>query len=152
MDKDLPITNWVKEVIPNTSPKGENYSLYYRIHIQYIREENPERISPSSFKDHGLGMSTNWSKYSNASETQKGDGKKPRKDFCVVSLIIRSIRENNVINFKIVHDPLQKTNKFLGNRAHTNVFGLLDNERRYQIKEAQIFLSRIATWEINNFF
>lgn len=149
MDQDIPLTNWEKENIPSTDPFNNDYLLFRNIHRTFIRERDPQMISPSSFKDpKGRGISTDWSKYSTPQKTQKRSKRNPPEEYGVVSLKIREIREKEELNKLIIeHAPDQITKDFKGNRAHTNINGLLKYE--YQTKEIQILLSRLSKWEIN---
>lgn len=144
MDEGSSLNDWDSEPISNEDLEGNPYLLFYRIHIQFIKDENPERISPSAFIDIGKGMSTNWSKYSDPDKTRIGIGDKPASNYGVVHLIVRDVRDSPT-GFTIKHDPLKESN----NHAHTNVYGIL----KYGIKRpnrAQVYLSRIAHWDIND--
>ena len=144
MDEGGILRNWASEPIPDDDLEGNPYLLYYRIHIQFIKESNPERISPSAFIDMGKGMSTNWSKYSNPAITRVGTGEKLPENYGVVHLYVKEVRESP-IGFKIEHNPLPEFN----NRAHTNIFGILRNSKK-RPNRAQVYLARIAEWEIND--
>ena len=152
MDEKIPLTDWEKEEIPDIDPSGKYYFLYRHIHQTYIKVREPERISPSAFKDEdGEGISTDWSKYSSVNETQKRSINKPSREFGVVSLVIKEIRKDiHLKELSIEHNPLQKTATFEGNRAHTDIQGILKYGRSYRKNEAQVHLARIAKWEINN--
>ena len=148
MDPDIPLTNWPKENIPDRSSSGKDYLLFRRIHKIFIKSNTPDIIAPSAFRDNGEGISTNWSKYATALKTKEGLGIKPIEDYSVVSLIIRKIREKEELSkLKIEHAPVQQTKNTRGNRAHTNIIGIL--EYGEMLREAQVHLSRLAKWEIN---
>lgn len=149
MDQNIPLTNWEKEDIPNTEPFGNDYLLFRHIHKTFIKDRDPQMISPSAFKDpNGEGISTDWSKYSTPRETQKRSKRNPLEEYGVVSLKVREIREKEELNkLTIEHAPDQKTKYYEGNRAHTDIIGLL--KYRYLIRETQVLLSRLSKWEIN---
>lgn len=149
MAQDIPLTNWEKEDIPNVDPFNNDYLLFRHIHKTFIKDRNPQMISPSAFKDpNGKGISTDWSKYSTPRETHKRSKRNPSEEYGIVSLKVREIREKEELNkLTIEHVPDQKTKNYEGNRAHTNINGLL--KYRYLIRETQVLLSRLSKWEIN---
>ena len=149
MDQNVPLTDWAKEDIPNYDPHDKDYLLYRHIHKTYINIKNHSVIALSAFKDPtGKGISTDWSKYSTPQETQKHSLKNPPEDYGVVSLRVKGIRDEVEFNKLIIeHFPIQKTKYYKGNRAHTNVNGLL--KYGSLMREIQVLLSRQAKWEIN---
>ncbi len=151
MAGELPLTNWKSEYIRNRSFFFKLYLLYRRINTQYIKTKDPARKSPSSFKNNGEGMSADWSKYAIPHDSQKRDVNNP-EDYGVVNLAVRDIRKRDkTIKLTIKHTPDPKTKTYEGNQAHTDVIGILDYGaiRRRTPNKAQVFLARIAEWEIN---
>lgn len=123
--------------------------MYNKIHKTFIKDKDPELISPSAFRDPNVtGISTEWNKYSTPQETQKRPVNHPPEEYGVVSLKVKEIREKEELDKLIIEpSPKQKTKNYTGNRAHTNINGLL--EYGFLMREAQVFLSRIVKWEIN---
>ena len=152
MVEEVPLTSWEIEEIPNIDSQGNEYLLYRHIHKTFIKVKEPDRISPSAFKDeHGRGVSTDWSKYSTPRDTQMRKKTHPPEEYGVVSLLIRKIRENEVLkDLSIEHSPIQKSVSDKGNRAHTDIKGILKYGRNHKKNKAQVHLARIAKWEINN--
>ncbi len=114
------------EEIPNAD------SLYMRIHKNYFQQDE---IIPGTFKNHGEGMSTDWSKYSTPIETQKRVElhKKNPNNYGVISMNVGKVRQ--VDKQTVEHRPV------IDNRGHTEVIGEKTTEARYH------FLS-IIKWEI----
>jgi hypothetical protein len=105
-----------------------------RVHDQHIDKNG--RLRPGVFRDHGGGMSTDWSKYSTALETQNR-AKKPA-DNGVVCLVAGKVRD--IKGLSVVHTPHNTTPP---HPRHVDVFGEKDEEVRMR-------LLGIVTWEIKN--
>lgn len=106
----------------------DDHSLYMRIHRQFIKEGI---LQPGAFKNHGEGMSTDWSNYSIPSDTQNM-ARNPF-DNGVISL---NVGETRLIpDQTVIHSPKDD------NRAHTDVLG----EKGTKIR---ILFKRISKWEI----
>ena len=125
---------WPKEDIPNEA------SVFMRLHRNLIFTGE---IGPNVFRDQEGGMSVDWDKYSSASET-RARGRTPA-DNAVISMGVASIRAIEAL--VVEHDPVQensfdqKGNPLKPNRAHSQVIGEKDTQRR-------LMLSRIWKWEI----
>lgn len=152
MAEEIPLTNWEIEEIPDLDPLGQEYVLYRCIYETFIKEKALDRISPSAFKDEkNLGVSTDWSKYSTPKEAQLRERRHSPEKYGVVSLKILEIRESEILKeLSIEHSPLQKTGSNKGNRAHTDIMGIQKYGRSHKRNKAQVYLARIAQWEINN--
>ena len=117
--EDMSINNeWPVEDIPG----GDH--LYMRAHKQFLREG---RLKPGAFRDHGGGMSTDWSEYSTPDETRQRA--RIPEDNGVLDLPVGEVRE---ITLRVDHAPLPD------NRSHTDVVGEKNSEVRLK-------LGRIAT-------
>jgi hypothetical protein len=119
------IDNWVEEDIPNDN------MLYMRVHENHVQNG---KLMPAAFRNHPTpqdGMSTDWNKYSTPQET-KNRGKKPEQNG-VVKMLVQDVR--NIDELIVRHTP-DIPNK---NRAHTDVFGPKDEERRTKLR-------RIYSW------
>lgn len=140
---------WSIEEILDILPDGNLSLLFYRIFDNFMKEYNPEYISPSAFKYSKKDgkMSTNWNKYSDANQTRLG-GEQPPERYGIISLIVKEIRLNTELSkLKIEHRPK------VGNRAHTDISGLPEYEAisKDDYRHVQLLLSRLAEWEINNY-
>jgi len=120
---------WQIEVIPK-----KDY-LFQRVHKNLIFNGN---LSIGLvFKNHGAGMSTDWSKYSTPQKTKKRVKKletpKDPANYGVINMNVKKVRD---INGQIVeHTPIKD------NRAHTDVKG----EKTAKVK---VLFSRIYEWSI----
>ncbi len=85
--------------------------LYYRVHVNNTENGMPV---PGAFRDIGDSMSTDWSKYSTASESQLR-ARVPEKNG-IVKLNVGDLRS---IPQTVTHSPDLELN----NRAHTSVIG-----------------------------
>lgn len=125
---------WPKEEIPDEA------AVFMRVHRNFIQGEE---LGPNTFRDHGRGMSVDWSNYSTPLETQ-GRARNPN-DNAVISMVVGHIRL--IEGLVVEHDPIQEngtdeTGKPIQpNRAHSEVLGEKTTERRLK-------LSRIWKWEI----
>ena len=109
-----------KEQIP------DEHDLFMRIHFEHFKDGV---MSPIAFRNHGGGMSTNWSKYADANLTKKQAallGKDPN-NYGVIELSVGGVR--GIPNQEVDHDPLPD------NRAHTNVLGEKDEEARIKLND-----------------
>jgi len=89
----------------------DNDDLYMRIHRNTIREGAP---FAGVFKNHGRGMSTNWSKYADANAT-RAQGAQNAGAYGVLSIRVGDVR--SIPEQVVVHTPEPD------NRAHTDVEG-----------------------------
>lgn len=125
------------EVIPDED------QLYCRIHFVNIdQKEGETRIKPQAFDptpyQNPDGLSTNWSKYSDA-EKSKLNAIKP-ENYGVISFLVEKVRQ---IPLRVIHDPTQEPPL---NQAHTLILDIpprKQNDARITMK-----LRDIAIWEI----
>ena len=113
--------NWPVEDIPDDD------SVYMRAHRMFFRPT----LQPGVFRSQDGGMSVDWEKYSSPVDTRLR-GKKPY-DNAVISLPALGIRDIN--NLALEHTPEQE------NRAHSDVFGLVNSE---DLTEARILLLNLS--------
>jgi hypothetical protein len=120
---------WPAEALPDDG------LLYYRVHRT---QAVGNAVRPGAFANRPNarpsppnGMSTSWTKYSTAVETQQG-GRIP-SDNGVVSLIAAAVR--GIGGQTVEHTPRQE------NRAHTDVFG-------EKSPEVRLKLARLVNWVI----
>ena len=116
--------NWQSEDIP------DNDFLYMRVHKNWFQ---PKQNIVGLFKNHGEGMSTDWSKYATPLETRERVvqfGKTP-ENFAVIKMLVTNVRE--IENQIVKHTP-DEPNR---NRAHTDILGEKDAEIR--LKFSRIF-------------
>ena len=113
---------WPVEQIPN-----EDF-LFMRIHACYLEFGEPL----GAFKDIGVGMSTDWEKYSTAQET-RDRARNPKKNG-IIKLNAGKVRELDGLS--VGHTPEPE------NQAHSEVFG----EKTPQIR---VKLNRLAEWVIH---
>ncbi len=106
---------WDVEEVPSSDV------LYYRVHVNNIDNGKP---IPGAFRDIGDSMSTDWSKYSTASESQLR-ARKPEKNG-IIELNVGSVRS---IPQVVIHSP----DLDLGNRAHTSVIGDKSTKVRFKL-------------------
>ena len=114
------MTPWESESIPDA------HSLYLRIHAMWWKNG---QLFPGAFKNHGRGMSTNWSRYATPQDT-KNQARDPHKN-AVVEMNVGAVR--GVPGQVVEHTPDLERN----NRAHTDVLGEKD-------PEVQLSLLRVA--------
>lgn len=116
--------DWQSENIPDTD------FLYMRVHKNWFQ---PKQNITGLFKNHGEGMSTDWSYYATPQETRKRviQFDKSPGDFAVIKMLVAEVRaiEDQIVE----HTPDRKNI----NRAHTDVFGEKDVEVR--LKFSRIF-------------
>ena len=77
--------NWQPENIPDTD------FLYMRVHKNWFQ---PKQNITGLFKNHGEGMSTDWSYYATPKETKERVirfGKSP-EDFAVIKMLVAEVR------------------------------------------------------------
>lgn len=110
---------WPRELIPDVD------DLFMAVHKQFFAQG---ALQPGAFRDHGIGMSTDWSKYSTAHECRSR--RKVPQDNAVIRLPVGATRRD--AKQRVEHAPLDR------NRSHTEVVGKKD-------AEARIRLRRLAT-------
>jgi hypothetical protein len=114
-----PVAGWPKEEIPDID------RLFMRVHRNFVSQG---KLAPGVFRDHGMGMSTDWERYSTAAETLQRAAE-PSKNG-VIQLVAGSLRA--IEGLTVEHTPI------IINRAHTDVFGEKTTEVRLRLKrEAQ---------------
>ena len=116
-----------KEDIP------DNDFLFRHVHKNLIHQGTLAR--GVVFKNHGDGMSTDWSKYSNVQQTRnrvKLNNKNPT-DYGVIKLNVKEVR--NIEEQVVEHNPLNE------NRAHTLVKG-------DKTEKTRVLFGRIYKWAI----
>lgn len=111
------MTAWLKEDVPSDD------CLLMRVHIR--THANKGRLSTGAYKNHNLGMSTDWERYSTPEETRQR-GRKVESEYGVVSMSVAAVRL--VPGQTVEHAPLPE------NRAHTEVFGEKDEEARVLLR------------------
>ena len=132
---------WAIEEIPDCD------SLFYRVPIGYLRADR--RPHPGVFKENQGAMSTDWERYSTASETRSRT--KHPETFAVLRMIAGSIRE--IDSLKVIHSPTQNVADLPDNRAHTNIFGLespatANPELGRKLRIRTELYKRFNAWEI----
>jgi hypothetical protein len=115
------MTKWPSEIIPD----GD--LLFMRIHQDWIPGGE---LNLGVFRDHGIGMSTDWAKYATALDT-KNRARDPNKNE-VLSFNARDLRS---VPLEIQHTPDEQNN----NRAHTDVIG-------EKTPKVRVLLSRMFSW------
>jgi len=113
--------NWPVEDIPDDD------SVYMRAHRMFFRPT----LQPGVFTPHGAGMSVDWKKYSSPEDTRQR-ARNPDHN-AVIRLPARGIRDIN--NLALEHTPEPE------NRAHSDVFGLVNSE---DLTEARILLLNLS--------
>lgn len=125
-----PINTNMQSPWPVEDIQGKDW-LYLRVHRNNFRDGKP---TIGAFKEHGEGLSTDWSKYSGPNDSRRR-GKIP-SDNGVIGFQVQNL--NAITGIRIQHDPL-----FYGpsdeknNRAHTNIKGVELNK-----PESRVALSR----------
>lgn len=109
------VNKWDVENIPDED------LLFYRVHKSLIRDGEP---IPGAFRDQGDAMSTDWSKYSTAIESQRRA--RVPEDNGIAELEAGRVRS---IPQTVQHSPDPNTN----NRAHTSVIGEKNTEVRFKL-------------------
>ena len=94
------------------------------VHKTWVKPDGD--VSPAAFKNHGNGMSTDWSRYSTPEQT-RDRRRKPRENL-VVQMEVERVRE--IPGQSVEHSPLPE------NRAHTDVLGEKDPEARVMLRRA----------------
>jgi hypothetical protein len=118
---------WHKETIPDAS------DVFMRVHKRWVIDG---AIAPGVFRDHGRGMSVDWSKYS-CPEGTRQRAKTPN-DNGVIALNVGRIRAE--VELEVEHDPVQERvindapgSSIPANRAHSEVLGEKSTERRLKL-------------------
>jgi hypothetical protein len=112
----LVMQNWPIEYIPDQA------SLFYRVPVSHLRPDR--KPAPGNFRESGGSISTDWENYSTAAETRARPGRPER--FAVIRLSVGGVRE--IEELTVSHSPVQPTGDSAGNRAHTDVLGLEEND------------------------
>jgi len=108
---------WETEEIPSAD------HIFMRVHACFLKYGDPV----GAFRDQGLGMSTDWEKYSTPQQA-RNRAKKPNEN-AIVKLNVGKIRE--LLGLLVEHRPIQD------NRAHSEVVG-------EKTPEIRIKLNRLA--------
>lgn len=106
------------EPIPNDD------HLFMGIHKNLLAPDGD--VPPNAFRDHGGGMSTDWSHYSTPAQTR--DRRPKPMENLVVQLEVGRVR--GIPGQSVEHSPLPE------NRAHTDVLGEKDAEARVLLRRA----------------
>lgn len=106
------MSTWPVETIPDDA------ALFYRVPVAYLRADL--KPAPGVFRENKGSISTDWEKYSTASETRARPGRPER--FAVLRLVAGKIRE--IRGMRVSHSPIQNREGVSDNRAHTDVIGL----------------------------
>ena len=88
---------WPKEEIPNDA------AVFMRLPRKLIPNNE---VGPNVFREHGNGMSVDWSKYSTPDETRKRARKSRPEDYAVIGMITGDIR--TIDGLEVQHDPVQE--------------------------------------------
>jgi hypothetical protein len=113
---------WPSEPIPS------NAKLFMRVHKNYMPDGE---VTIACFRNHGEGMSTDWSKYSTAEEC-RARARNPQVN-AVIEMGVGCVRE--IPGQTVVHTPIQGRPDIPDNRAHTDVYGeKRDNEIRVRFR------------------
>jgi len=112
--------SWTVEKIPDSD------FLYMRVHQMWVREGE---LVPGVLRNHGEGMSTDWSRYARPDDTRRRARDPSRNG--VIEMGVEAVRR--VPGQSVEHRPLPD------NRAHTDVLGDKDEEARVKFR-------RIARW------
>jgi len=107
-------------------------TLYMRVHKMWVREGE---LTPGTFRNHGDGMSTDWSKYSYPTQTKNRvvNYNKDPDNYGVLSMNVENVRQ--IPDQVVTHKPLED------NRAHSDVEGVKETKQRALYLE-------IVSWEI----
>ena len=105
---------WPVESIPD----GDD--LFIAVHRVHIREG---AILPGVFRDHGMGMSSDWSKYSTPQDSRSR--RKSPSDNAIIALQAGAVRA--IRDLSVVHDPIPS------NRAHAEIVGEKSTEVRFKL-------------------
>lgn len=120
--------SFIEEIIPDKD------LLFYRLHKNEIREGE---IIPGAFRAKGgIGMSTDWSKYSSA-EQALNRAITPQ-DNAIVSLNVGKVK--SIEGLSVKHCPIDD------NQAHAEVYGIPERGEFKTRIRAKLVL--IANWEI----
>lgn len=111
-------------------PDGD--TLFMRIHRMWVRDGD---LNPGTFRNHGDGMSTDWSKYSDPAQTKNRvvNYDKDPDNYGVLSMNVEKVRQ--IPDQIVVHKPLDD------NRSHTDVEGVKKTKQR-------VLYLEIVNWEI----
>jgi hypothetical protein len=103
---------WPVEEIPDED------SLFYRVPVAHLRPDL--KTFPGMFRENKGSISTDWERYSTASETRARQGRPER--FAVLRLVAGAIRE--IDGLTVLHSPTPGIDGLPDNRAHTDINGL----------------------------
>ena len=133
---------WQVEEIPDCD------SLFYRFPVGDLPANR--KPFPGMFRQNKGSISTDWERYSTASQTRARQGRPER--FAVVRMIVGGIRA--IDGLTVSHSPTQNIERLPDNRAHTDIFGMEppapptnpDFGRKLRIRTE--LHQRFSTWEI----
>lgn len=131
---------WQVEQIPDRD------SLFYRFPVAQLPANR--KPFPGMFRENKGSISTDWEKYSTATETRARQGRPER--FAILRLLVGSVRQ--IAGLTVVHSPTQDVVGLPDNRAHSDIFGLQlpalnpDLGRKERIR-TQLY-KQFNTWEI----
>ena len=135
------MAGWIVEDIPDQD------SLFYRVPVDWLRRDL--KVAPGVFRENKGSMSTDWEKYSLATQTRSRQGRPER--FAVMRLAVGKIRE--IEELTVSHEPVQGVEGQPDNQAHTGVYGLesqsvgpADLGRKERLRTA--LFERFKGWEI----
>jgi hypothetical protein len=97
---------------------GNDESLFYRVPVNWLGPTM--RSFPGIFRENKGSISTDWERYSSASQTRARQGRPER--FAIIRLVAGSVRE--IDGLSVVHSPVQNIEGLPDNQAHTDIFGL----------------------------
>ncbi len=94
------------------------------VHRTWLKPDG--EVWPGVFKNHGDGMSTDWSRYSTPEQTR--DRRRKPQENLVVQMEVGNVR--SIPGQSVEHTPLPE------NRAHTDVCGEKNEEARLLLRRS----------------
>lgn len=104
--------HWPVEEIPDQD------FLFYRFPVGQLRPDL--KIFPGVFRENKGSISTDWDKYSTATETRARTGRP--EQFAVLKMGVGAVRQ--IEGLTVSHSPVQNVLGQPDNRAHSDIFGL----------------------------
>lgn len=143
---------WIVETI------GDNYSLYIRIHINFIssKDGNPQAGAFKNTPKEGDNLSSDWSKYCTPDSSLELIGKQKKKDgsfknpklFYIWEMNVGKIRNRINPSQKVNHDPIYNNPELDGhpnNRAHSIIIGEKPNNAEFRVN-----LLKVGDWVLKD--
>ena len=105
--------------------------LYHRVHVNFVKHSGGH-LRPNCFSDKkGVGLSTDWDKYSTAAQTRLRPGPEKAVNYGIVGFNAGAVR--HIQQLTVAHSPTED------NDAHTDIFGLSTDAELLTAQRAELY-------------